>query len=223
MVMVLAWVHGNDSETKMVAVTIRSKNDTTKPVSLRCVNLSVCSGVPAYQAVCNRRLHQAPTITSLSWYLRFISKSQTMQASLVAQRYRLCLPTQETQVWSLGREDPLEKELATHSSTLAWEIPQTEEPGRLRSTGLQRVRHDLGVKQVRHCNQSIPCCFISPLSVVTAPNANHFTSRFLSFPVSSLLTHSFTSYFLTYSMASKPFSHSESHSVMSNYLQPHGL
>ena len=54
-----------------------------------------------------------------------------------------CLPTmQETRVQSLGREDPLEKEMAIHSSTLAWKIPWTEEPGRLQSMGLQRVGHD---------------------------------------------------------------------------------
>ena len=53
------------------------------------------------------------------------------------------LPTMwETWVRSLGREDPLEKEMATHSSTLAWKIPWMEEPGRLQSTGLQKVRHD---------------------------------------------------------------------------------
>ena len=53
------------------------------------------------------------------------------------------LPTMwETQVQSLGREDTLEKEMATHSSTLAWTIPWTEKPGRLQSTGLQRVGHD---------------------------------------------------------------------------------
>ena len=53
------------------------------------------------------------------------------------------LPTMwETRVWSLGQEDPLEKETATHSSTLAWKIPWTEEPGRLQSMGLQRVRHN---------------------------------------------------------------------------------
>ena len=45
--------------------------------------------------------------------------------------------TQETQVWSLSREDSLEKEMATHSSILAWKISQTEEPGRLQSMGLQ--------------------------------------------------------------------------------------
>ena len=48
----------------------------------------------------------------------------------------------ETRVQSLGREDLLEEEMATHSSILAWKIPWTEEPGRLQSMGSQRVRHD---------------------------------------------------------------------------------
>ena len=48
----------------------------------------------------------------------------------------------ETRLRSLGREDPVEKEMATHSSTLAWKIPWTEEPGRLQSMGSQRVGHD---------------------------------------------------------------------------------
>ena len=48
----------------------------------------------------------------------------------------------ETQVQSLGQEDPLEKEMATHSSILAWRIPWTEEPGGLQSMGSQRVGHD---------------------------------------------------------------------------------
>ena len=48
----------------------------------------------------------------------------------------------ETQVQTLGQEDPLEKEMATHSSTLAWKIPWTEEPGRLQTMGSQRVGHD---------------------------------------------------------------------------------
>ena len=52
------------------------------------------------------------------------------------------LAKQETQVWSLGWEDTLEKEMATHSSILAWEIPRTEEIDRLQSMGLQRVRHN---------------------------------------------------------------------------------
>ena len=49
---------------------------------------------------------------------------------------------QETRVQSLGWEDPQEKEMTTHSSIAAWEIPRAEEPGGLQSTGSQRVRHD---------------------------------------------------------------------------------
>ena len=52
------------------------------------------------------------------------------------------LAMQETWVQSLGWEDPLEEGTATHSSILAWRIPRTEEPGRLQSMGLERVRHD---------------------------------------------------------------------------------
>ena len=60
--------------------------------------------------------------------------------NLVAQWQRKCLPMQETWVWSLGWADPLEKEMATHSSILAWEIPRTEESGGLQYMGSQRVR-----------------------------------------------------------------------------------
>ena len=66
-----------------------------------------------------------------------------MRASLVAQLVKNLTAVQETQVCSLGWEDPLEKEMATHSSTLAWKIPWTEEPGRLQFMRLQRVGHDL--------------------------------------------------------------------------------
>ena len=61
---------------------------------------------------------------------------------LVAQMVKHLPAMWETWVWSLGQEDPLEKEMATHSSTLAWKIPWMEEPGRLQSMGLQRVEHD---------------------------------------------------------------------------------
>jgi len=60
----------------------------------------------------------------------------------VAQRVKRLPAMWETRVSSLGWEDPLEKEMAPHFSTLAWEIPWTEEPGRLQSMGLQRVGHD---------------------------------------------------------------------------------
>ena len=64
------------------------------------------------------------------------------ETSLVAQRLKRLPPMWETRVRSLGREDALEKEMATHSSILAWRIPWTEEPARLQSTGSQRVGHD---------------------------------------------------------------------------------
>ena len=68
-------------------------------------------------------------------------------ASLVAQRYKIRQPMQETWVPSLGWEGPLEKEMATHCSILAWNIPCIEEPSRLQSMGLQRVGHELTNKQ----------------------------------------------------------------------------
>ena len=63
-------------------------------------------------------------------------------ASLVAQVVKNLPAMLETQVQSLGQEDPLQKKLATHSSILAWRIPWTEEPGRLQSLGSQRIGHD---------------------------------------------------------------------------------
>ena len=62
--------------------------------------------------------------------------------SLVAQTVKSLPTMQETWVQSLGWEDLLEKEMATHSSILAWKIPWTEEPGGLQSMGLQRVGHN---------------------------------------------------------------------------------
>ena len=62
--------------------------------------------------------------------------------SLVAQMVKRLSTMRETRVQSLGWEDPLEKEMATHSSTITWKIPWTEEPGRLQSMGSQRVGHD---------------------------------------------------------------------------------
>ena len=72
----------------------------------------------------------------------FPSTPNTIWDSLVAQRLKRLPPMRETWVQSLGREDPLEKEMVTHSSILAWRIPWMEKPGSLQSTGLQRVLHD---------------------------------------------------------------------------------
>ena len=65
----------------------------------------------------------------------------------MTQGKRIHLPIQETQVQSLGQADPLEKEMATHFSVLAWRIPWTEEPGGWQSMGLQRVGHE----QLKKC------------------------------------------------------------------------
>ena len=64
------------------------------------------------------------------------------QASLAAQRVKHLLAMRESWAWSLGQEDPLEKEMATHSGTLAWKIPWAEKPVRLQSMGSQRVGHN---------------------------------------------------------------------------------
>ena len=66
----------------------------------------------------------------------------------------------ETRVRSLGREDPLEKEMAIHSSTIAWKIPWTEEPGRLQSMGSQRVGHDCAtsLKVEKHPQTKVSPC-----------------------------------------------------------------
>ena len=74
--------------------------------------------------------------------LLFNTLSRFVRTSLVAQTVKHLPTMRETWVQSLGWEDLLEEEMATHSSILAWEIPWTEEPGGLQSMGLQRVRHD---------------------------------------------------------------------------------
>ena len=68
----------------------------------------------------------------------------------------MCLPVRETWVPSLVWEDPLKKEMATHSSILAWETPWTEEPGGLQFLASQRVRHDLVTKTIPTAKQPGP-------------------------------------------------------------------
>ena len=67
---------------------------------------------------------------------------------------------QEIQVRSLGQEDLLQKEMATHSSILTWEVPWTEESGGLQFTGLQRVGHDLATKQQHSHLTLVQLCFL---------------------------------------------------------------
>ena len=71
----------------------------------------------------------------------YCSADNSERPSLVAQRVKNLPAMQESRVLSLGREDPLKKEMATHSSIRAWRIPRTEEPGRLRPVRSQRIEH----------------------------------------------------------------------------------
>ena len=81
-------------------------------------------------------------------------------ASLVTQTVK-CLPAMwETRVWFLGKEDPLEKEMAAHSNILAWKIPWTKEPGRLQFMGSQKIGHDWALPFTSDVGQlfTICCC-----------------------------------------------------------------
>ena len=90
--------------------------------------------------------------TEASYHLFFfLRKYMYLWASLVAQRVKNPPAMQDTWVRSLGREDPLEKGMATHFSFLTWRMPWTEEPSRLQSMGLQKVRHDLVAKHAGIC------------------------------------------------------------------------
>ena len=73
----------------------------------------------------------------------------------MAQTVKRLSTIRETRVRSLGREDPLEKEMAIHSSTIAWKIPWTEEPGRLQSMGSQRGGHDCATNHKLHFQTKI--------------------------------------------------------------------
>ena len=85
---------------------------------------------------------RARILTQVNLCIVFLSTIHTTWASLVVQTVKNLPAVLETQVRSLGQEDPVEKGMATHSSILAWRIPWTEEPGGLQPMGWQRVRHD---------------------------------------------------------------------------------
>ena len=87
-------------------------------------------------------LGDSKALRELQSPLYFVGTLLYDMTSLVAQTVRRLPTMQETRVQSLGQEDLLEKEMATHSSILAWKIPWMEEPGRLQSMGSQRVGHD---------------------------------------------------------------------------------
>ena len=103
-------------------------------------------------------------------------------ASLVAQMVKHLPAMQETRVESLGWEDSLEKEMATHSGTLARKIPWTEEPGRLQTMGLQTVGHDRATSlSADGGGEAHPCgAFLRPLSMGCTPFPVSFCARDLA-------------------------------------------
>ena len=112
--------------------------------------LSVHLGLPPYQLcrsleeweTCEKFRMSGVLVSNKSSKRALFSYLFNVRASLLAQRLKRLPPMRETRVWSLGREDPLKKEMAIHYSILAWRIPWTEKPSRLQSTGSQRVGHD---------------------------------------------------------------------------------
>ena len=105
-------------------------------------------------------------------------------ASLVAQMVKSLPAVWETQVRSLGQEDPQEKEMATHSSTLAWEIPWTEEPGGLQSIGSQRFRHNWATsQQQKQTKSSLTGTAARGFSLASSPSS-HVPLLFPSVPLS---------------------------------------
>ena len=105
-----------------------------------------------------KHLKQSTVWFSRSHLGEMCSSSVTSAASLVAQMVKRLPAMRETWVWSLGQEYPMEKDMATHSSTLAWKIPWTEEPCRLQSMGLQRVGHNWATS-LHFCDFNIQTIF----------------------------------------------------------------
>ena len=91
-------------------------------------------------------------VTTWIWTLCYLLCDNVLVASLVAQIVKNLPALWETWVWSLGWEIPLEQSMANHSSILPWRIPWTEEPGGLKSMGLQRVRYNWATK---HSGESL--------------------------------------------------------------------
>ena len=107
-------------------------------------------------------------LSGMRWALRGQSPSEQMPLIYFPGGVAVKNPpaTQETWVWSLGQEDPMEKEIATHSSILAWRTPWTEEPVRVQSMGSQRVRHEWARTSLNLVSVAFMLCFLFTLLLV---------------------------------------------------------
>ena len=112
----------------------------------------------------------------------YIGQIGTSQVVLVVKEPACQCRRQDMWVWSLGREDALEKEMATHSSILAWRTPWTEEPGELQSIGSQRVGHDWGDLACKHSRTKS-----KPLLRYILANTRIRASKFCHWSVNYLL------------------------------------
>ena len=119
-----------------------------------------CMRLPISLSLCQHLLLSVfifGMLESMTWCLAvLLIWSSLIMTSLVAQTVKRLSIMWETRVRALGWGDPLEKEMAIHSSTIAWRIPWTEEPGRLQSMGSQRVEHDWATSvQFSYHNQGL--------------------------------------------------------------------
>ena len=134
---------------------------------------------PSYVAVWDSKTPHRPTGESVSWCLE---TSPLLRLPPVAHMIKRLSIMRETQVWSLGWDDTLKKEMAIHSSTFSWKIPLTEEPGRLQSMGsVQRVRHN----RVTSLVFFFVFFFLTFLGWISAPIS--FVSLFIFYILSYLL------------------------------------
>ena len=121
------------------------------------------SGKDTSSRHCHHTLPSQWKLSKSKW--RYLILPLHYWASLVAQTVKHLPAMRETRVRFLGREDPLEKEMAIHSSTLAWKIPWTEEPGRLQSVGSQRAGTRLSELTLTFCFCDISLCMSKDLEL----------------------------------------------------------
>ena len=124
----------SQSWTKSISCSIQGFNCCF----LTCIQVSQETGKMVWYSHLSKSFPQFVMIYTVKWSIHDLY----IRASQMAQRLKRLPATWETWVRSLSLKDPMEKEMPTHSSILAWRIPWREEPGRLQSMGLQRVGHD---------------------------------------------------------------------------------